>query len=115
VAKQHRGWGGKRAGSGPEKQRPDWERYDVAHDYAEARDLARAAKRKTASPAIKKKLAKQHGMTERYVARCLDEFYPGIRAENAAAREKEQRKKYGLLRKKTKRERNRSHFHLVQD
>ena len=95
-----RGWGGKRARSGPEKQRPYWERYDVACDYASEVEVRRAANRKTDCPAIKKKLAKQHGMTERYIARCLDEFYPGIRARNAAWREKEQRKK-------TKRERKR--------
>jgi hypothetical protein len=92
VSKQHPGWGGPRAGSGPEKKHPFWERFDVAHDYASEVDARRASKRKTDCPAIKKKLAKQHGMTERYVARCLDELYPGIRADKAE-----------LLRKKTKR------------
>ena len=109
-----RNWGGPRPGSGPEKQRPDWERYDVACDYASEVGVRREAKRKTNCPAIKRMLAKQYEMTERYVARCLDEFYPGIRARNAAWREKEQRKKNGLLRKKTKRERKRSHFYRVQ-
>ena len=80
------GWGGKRAGSGPEKKHPLSERLDVVHDYAEARDIARELKRKIKRATLIRKLAKQHGMTRRYVARCLDELYPRLRAEAARLR-----------------------------
>jgi hypothetical protein len=82
-----RGWGGHRARAGAKRQHPFWERLDVAHDYAAKVDIARVLKRRPNRRAIIEKLAREHGMTPRYVVRCVDEFAPEFRAAKAAIKQ----------------------------